>query len=109
MANAVTANPIPIVPDTMMTGTVARSTSWYAQIIILGAVSIIIGVLWDISWHRTIGRDSFWTPAHMAIYLGGLIGGFVGGWLILRGTFLAGDEEKAGMVGVFGLRARLVF
>jgi len=22
-------------------------------------------VHWDISWHRSIGRDSFWTPAHM--------------------------------------------
>jgi hypothetical protein len=29
----------------------------------------IIGLLWDISWHRTIGRDAFLTPAHLAITL----------------------------------------
>ena len=38
-----------------------------------GATSIVVGLLWDISWHRSIGRDTFWTPAHMAIYLGGLL------------------------------------
>lgn len=103
MAHTATASSIQIASDPSA-GTAARATSWYAQIIVLGAASIIIGVLWDISWHRTIGRDSFWTPAHMAIYLGGLIGGFIGGWLILRGTFLANDEEKSGMVAVFGLR-----
>jgi hypothetical protein len=83
---------------------VARGTSWYARIIVLGAVSIVIGILWDISWHRTIGRDTFWTPAHMAIYLGGILGGCVGGWLIFRGTFLATESERSGMVKVLGLR-----
>lgn len=103
MAQSVTANFIPI-ESAATTSSTARSTSWYARIIVLGAVSIIIGVLWDISWHRTVGRDSFWTPAHMAIYFGGLVGGFVGGWLIFRGTLLANDEEKAGMISLFGLR-----
>ncbi len=84
-------------------GTLA--TSWYARIIVVGAVSIVTGVLWDISWHRTVGRDSFWTSAHLAIYLGGVLGGCVGGWLAFRGTFLASTEERAGMVSVFGLRA----
>ncbi len=83
---------------------VAPGTSWFARIIVIGAVSIMIGILWDISWHRTIGRDSFWTPAHMAIYLGGILGGCVGGWLIFRGTFLAAESERAGMVSVLGLR-----
>ncbi len=82
-----------------------RATSWYARIIVLGAVSIVTGVLWDISWHRTIGRDTFWTPAHLAIYLGGVLGGCVGGWLAFRGTILATPDEKAATVSVFGLRA----
>jgi hypothetical protein len=29
--------------------------------------SIVFGLYWDISWHMTIGRDTFWTPAHLAI------------------------------------------
>jgi len=103
MAQSVMANPLSFDSGDAVRSE-ARATSWYARIIVLGAVSIIVGVLWDISWHRTIGRDSFWTPAHMAIYLGGLIGGFVGGWLIFRGTFLSNKDEQAAMVGVFGLR-----
>jgi hypothetical protein len=66
-----------------------------------------VGIMWDISWHETIGRDTFWTPAHMLIYLGGALGGCVGGWLAVRGTFLAGPAERAGTVRVFGARAPL--
>jgi len=44
-------------------------------------------VHWDISWHRSIGRDTFWTPAHIAIYLCGVLAGFTCGYLILATTF----------------------
>jgi len=71
----------------------------------LGATSIIVGILWDISWHRTIGRDTFWTPAHLAIYLGGLLGGFTAGWLVFHTTFLASAEEKSAAVKLWGFRA----
>ena len=42
---------------------------WYIWCCTLAVTSAIVGVQWDISWHRSIGRDTFWTPAHMAIYL----------------------------------------
>ena len=29
--------------------------------------SDMIGAYWDVAWHQTIGRDTFWTPAHLAI------------------------------------------
>src|SRR5437764_11034492 len=83
------------------------AVSGYARAVLAGATSIVIGVLWDISWHRTIGRDTFWTPAHLAIYLGGLLGGLMGGWLVLRTTFLETDEQRANAVRVWGLRAPL--
>jgi hypothetical protein len=72
-----------------------------------GATSIVIGILWDISWHRTIGRDTFWTPAHMAIYLGGLLGGLTCGWLVIRTTFFASPDEQAGAVRLWGFRGPL--
>jgi hypothetical protein len=75
--------------------------------VMFGATLIVVGILWDISWHRTIGRDTFWTPAHLAIQLGGLIGGGTAGWLILRTTFLGTDRERASGVGIFGVRAPL--
>src|SRR4051794_37225680 len=75
-----------------------------AHIVLLGGTCICIGILWDISWHRTIGRDTFWTPAHMAIYLGGVLGGFACGWLVIKTTFFATATEKAGAVRVWGFR-----
>src|ERR1051326_5376361 len=32
------------------------TVSSYARTVLAGATSIVIGILWDISWHRTIGR-----------------------------------------------------
>src|SRR2546429_9092700 len=80
----------------------AGKVSGCAWTLLAGGVCIAIGILWDISWHRTIGRDTFWTPAHMAIYLGGLFGGFTCGWLVIRTTFFASREEQAGDVLLCG-------
>src|SRR5437773_10315205 len=85
----------------------AAAVSGYARAVLVGATSIVIGILWDISWHRTIGRDTFWTPAHIAIYLGGVLGGLSCAWLILRTTFLATPEDRSGAVRLWGFRAPL--
>jgi hypothetical protein len=79
----------------------------YTRLVLLGGTSIAVGILWDISWHRTIGRDTFWTPAHMAIYFGGLLGGLTCGWLVLRTTFFGTAEDGAGSVGIWGFRGPL--
>ena len=73
----------------------------------LGATSIVFGILWDISWHRTIGRDTFWTPAHLAIQLGGLLGGFTAGWLVLHTTFFGTAQEKSAAVRLWGFSGPL--
>ncbi len=81
---------------------------WHCYVVIAGATSIILGVLWDISWHRTIGRDTFWTPAHMAIYLGGVLGGLTCGWLVLKSTFFSPTREtESGEVVIWGFRGPL--
>src|SRR5438876_7136732 len=54
---------------------------WYVAAVMIAATSAVVGVMWDISWHRSIGRDTFWTPAHLAIYLGGVLAGAACGWL----------------------------
>src|SRR5438876_5689439 len=83
------------------------SSFWPGLLMGLASTSIVLGLLWDISWHISIGRDTFWTPAHMAIYLGGVLSGCVGGWLVLKHTFLARSREPGAAVAVFGLRAPL--
>jgi hypothetical protein len=90
----------PIELETTRSGTVSAC----AQAVLLGATSIAVGILWDISWHRTIGRDTFWTPAHLAIYFGGLLAGLTCGWLVIRTTFFATPQAQAGAVRLWGFR-----
>ena len=80
---------------------------WYCLAVVFGATCIPIGALWDISWHSTIGRDTFWTPAHITIHLGGLVPGFTAGWLALRATYFGTAEEKAASVRLGPFRAPL--
>src|SRR5918995_572959 len=67
---------------------------WFLYAVLLGSLSVIVGVVWDISWHRSIGRDTFWTPAHLAIYLGGVVAGLTCGWVALRTTFAGSSDER---------------
>src|SRR5688572_4281727 len=96
-------------PMDSMAGARATSTSvsWAIYAVLFASTSVILGVIWDISWHRTIGRDTFWTPAHMAIYLSGIVAGTVCGWLVLRTTFVGTPEEKAASVSFWGFRGPL--
>src|SRR5271163_859142 len=80
---------------------------WYIWTGVLAITSSSIGGAWDVSWHRTIGRDTFWTPAHMAIYACGVLAGIICSWLIVKTTFLHDPELTAASVNVFGLRAPL--
>lgn len=80
---------------------------WALGALLFGSTSIVVGLLWDISWHMSIGRDTFWTPAHMAIYLGGVLAGCSGGWLALSTTFRGTPEERGLAVRFWGFRAPL--
>src|SRR6266849_4525266 len=88
--------------------TTARvSAPWYLYAVLFASTSVIVGLIWDISWHRSVGRDTFWTPAHLAIYLGGIVAGLSCGWLALRTTFAGSPEEKAASVPFWGFSAPL--
>jgi len=94
--------PVGAVTETAGPSTRASSLPWYCYAVVLGAACIPIGALWDISWHLTIGRDSFWTPAHMVIYLGGTLPGCICGWLVLKNTFWPVPGERAATVRLWG-------
>ncbi len=87
--------------------TSAGAIPWHLTAVLFAAISVVVGVIWDISWHRSIGRDTFWTPAHMAIYLGGVVAGVACGWLVLRTTFAGSPQEKAATVRFWGFRGPL--
>lgn len=87
-------------------------TPWYLWCGVAAVTSAAVGGAWDVSWHRSIGRDSFWTPAHMAIYACGVLAAVVCGYLVFIASFRAPDladatsaRLRAISVNVFGLHA----
>ncbi len=87
--------------------TASIAIPWYIWAVVVAATSAIIGVLWDISWHRSIGRDTFLTAPHQLIYLCGIIAGVVSGYLILFTTFAKDSALKASSVTIWGLTGPL--
>jgi hypothetical protein len=65
------------------------------------------GVHWDISWHRSIGRDTFWTPAHIDIYFCGILAGISCGYLILATTFRRDSPLRKASISLWGFRGPL--
>src|SRR5271156_5528203 len=81
---------------------------WYAWCGALAVTSASIGGAWDVSWHRSIGRDTFWTAAHMAIYACGVLAAIICGYLMLVNTFgRSSSSLRAASVNVLGFRAPL--
>src|SRR3954467_4267034 len=80
---------------------------WSIYAVLFASLSVILGVVWDISWHRTIGRDTFWTPAHLGIYLGGIVAGLTCGWVALTTTFGGSESARGSAVRFWGFRAPL--
>jgi hypothetical protein len=82
---------------TTLTAAPADTIPLHLTAVVLGATSILVGIIWDISWHRTIGRDTFWTPAHMAVYFGGVIAGLSCGARVLWDSFGPGRSARVGV------------
>ena len=85
----------------------ARERTWPLYAVLLASLFVVVGLIWDISWHRTIGRDTFWSPPHVLEQLGAVIAGVSCGWLVLTTTFRGSPEEKARTVGFWGFRGPL--
>jgi hypothetical protein len=85
----------------------AAPFAWHAPTVVVAAVCVMVGVYWDISWHMSIGRDSFWTPAHLLIQAGGLVAGLTSGYVALRTTFGGDTRAQDAAVRFWGFRAPL--
>ena len=80
---------------------------WYLWCAALAVTSAFVGGYWDISWHRSIGRDSFWSAPHMAIYACGILAGISSGYLIFSTTFGRNAALKDVSVRIWGLSGPL--
>src|SRR5258705_3847293 len=85
--------------------TVNLPRSVYAAV--AGLACLPIGMLWDISHHSTIGRDTFWTPAHIIIQLGGIVPALMFALIALKVTYRGTQEERDASVSFWGFRAPL--
>ncbi|HEY2065870.1 MAG TPA: hypothetical protein VGG84_07895 [Gemmatimonadaceae bacterium] len=83
----------------------ASDFAWHAYVVVLAAVLVVTGLIWDISWHMSIGRDTFWTPAHLMLQAGGLLAGLASGALAAYVTFRGTPEERSSAVWFWGFRA----
>ena len=90
---------IPVLPDnsrathTERAGVIADEWPIYA--VLAASASIVIGLIWDISWHRTIGRDTFWSPPHVIEQIGAIVSGLSCGYVVLKTTFAGSADERA--------------
>lgn len=83
------------------------SIPWYIWCNVIAVACSVVGGVWDISWHESVGRDTFWTPAHLLIQLCGVLSGFGCGYLILSTTFRKDSPLRANSVSVWGFRGPL--
>jgi hypothetical protein len=80
---------------------------WFLWCAVAAITSTVVGGHWDIAWHRSIGRDAFWTPPHVAIYLGGILSGIWSAYLILFRSWRKSAAERRASVRVWGFHGPL--
>src|SRR4051794_4837816 len=74
----------------------------YVYAVSLASIFTVTGILWDISWHTSIGRDKLLSPPHLLVYLGAVFAGLFSGVQVLWNTFKASPEVKKGLVKIWG-------
>jgi hypothetical protein len=89
---------------TELSATCATAAPWYVWSSALAVSSTTFGLYWDISWHISIGRDTFWTPAHLAIQFGAVLTGLCSAYLILHTTFSHDRAAREHAVKIWGFR-----
>ena len=90
-------------PTRAMTSADPRAIPWYVWCSALAVTATVVGLYWDISWHMSIGRDTFWTPAHLGIHFGAIVAGISSTLLILQSTFgKDANPKRATSVRVWG-------
>lgn len=103
-----TPTPAPLAPARPQAPAVATEPDWPLYALLAAALAITVGLMWDISWHRSIGRDTFFSPPHLLEQGAAVIAGLGCGWLVLRATFAGTPGERAlgvrfwGFVGPLG-------
>jgi hypothetical protein len=87
-------------------GVGAQVAVWPLWCALASSLTVAFGVHWDIAWHRSIGRDGFWSPPHVAIYAAAVLAAVSALAQVLPATFGRGAARDSA-VRVLGFRGPL--
>jgi len=74
----------------------ATGAAAFLWALLVAAAAITIGLIWDLSWDMSFGRDSFWSPPHLAVNAGGALAAAAALFWALRAT-RRGDPAAVGL------------
>lgn len=74
----------------------------YLYAVVFSSFCVITGLIWDICWHLSIGRDGLFSPPHVIIYVGAIVSGLFSGYQVLYTTFKGSALQKSQSVKVWG-------
>jgi hypothetical protein len=80
---------------------------WFVWASAASITCAVFGLHFDVAWHRSIGRDSFWNPAHMVMYSSGVLSAIFCFYLVIATTWGRDRELQLHSIKVWGLRAPL--
>lgn len=92
-----------VAPVETPASTAIRVIPTYVYASVFASFCIAVGLIWDISWHMTVGRDGLFSPPHLAIYLGALISGLFSGFNVLKISFWGTQTEKDASIKFWGI------
>lgn len=75
----------------------------YIYAVVFSSACIIVGLIWDIMWHMSIGRDGLFSPPHLVLYIGAVVAGLFSAYQILSLTFGKNTLEKSRNVRFWGV------
>lgn len=75
----------------------------YIYAVVFSSLCIVWGLLWDIMWHMSIGRDGLFAPPHLLMYVGAVVAGLFSGVRILQLTLAKRNAERASSVRFWGI------
>lgn len=75
----------------------------HVYISVIASMCVIVGILWDIAWHMSIGRDGLFSAPHVVTYVGAAFAGIFSGYQVLKTSFWGNKLEKAKMVNFWGI------
>lgn len=96
-------------PHAIHTLPATRAGSWrlgiptYIYAVVFSSFCVVMGLLWDIMWHMSIGRDGLFAPPHVVIYVGAVVAGLFSAYRILNLTLTKNHPGRPAAVPFWGV------